>query len=74
MKNWEIEHNAKAIGAEYSIWTEEGGRICTLTDGPKAEARAKIIAAAPELLANLKRMIINYPDSYAREAIKKATS
>ena len=31
--------------------------VCGITDGPKAEANARLIAAAPELLASLKELV-----------------
>lgn len=66
-------------GTEWTVSFEDGDMLADLTGCPNEAANARLIAAAPELLAALQKIDANAAESVdwirrvARQAIAKAT-
>ena len=66
-------------GTEWTVSIDDGDMLADLTGCPNEQANARLIAAAPDLLAALQKIDANAAESVewirrvAREAIAKAT-
>ncbi len=72
---WRRPAHPDTAGASYSIkttsedkWNEYNGYVATLlANSPNAEANARLIATAPDMLAALKGMVADYEEFWGKE-------